>query len=174
MDSVGKPFDMSLYTYTANNPVNLTDPKGLLISPWHFVITYEAALNSGYSLSGSYKLAWEVMRKDPPPWVKMDKSANEANTHAMRGKIEIALGEYRYQTRGEALAGTNYIIEKGPLSSALHATQDLPGHNLASMEAWGWNWSTVKHVLKDIFDIFWVYKAYQNSINILNARQPCK
>ena len=46
VDSVGKPFDMSLYTYTANNPVNLTDPKGLLVAPWHFVITYEAALNS--------------------------------------------------------------------------------------------------------------------------------
>jgi hypothetical protein len=104
----------------------------------------------------------------------LDKSAGAANIHAMVGRIEIKPGEYRPQTRDEALASTNYIIENGPLSRAVHATQDFPGHNLASMEDFGWNWSTVEHALKDIFDIFWVFEAYERTMNILNARQPCK
>jgi hypothetical protein len=163
---------MNLYPYVLNNPVNHTDPKGLLIAPWHFAVTYAAARNSGYSLSESLKLARIVAAEDRN---SLDKSADAANVHGMRGRVEIIPGEYRYQTRNEAFYGTMDIICRAdPLSSALHALQDLPGHDLASMEDFGLNWYTIKHVFRDIFDIVWIYAAYQKTKHFLQAEQPCE
>ena len=171
VDSVGKPFDTTLYTYTANNPVKFTDPKGLLIAPWHFVVTFLAARNSGDSVSYSLGLALAVAYEDRSS-TKTDKDS--ANIHAMAG--EKFPGQY--QSREEAREGTNYIIQNGPLPAALHATQDFPGHNLASMQDFGWNHPllTIWHVYKDIYDIFWVLEAYQRSLDLLKARArgPCK
>jgi hypothetical protein len=156
--------------------VNLRDPKGLLISPWHRVITVIAAWNSGLSVSDSLKLASDVASKDSPPWENVDKSANASNVHTMGGwiKIDPNTNEYTWQTRDETLSKVLDIIQKGDLPSALHALQDLPGHNLESMEDFDLNWSTVKHVLRDIFDIFWMYRAYENTKKFLKAKQPCK
>jgi RHS repeat-associated protein len=171
-DPIGLAGGINLWPYAAGNPVRFADPKGLLIGPWHFVVTYAAARNSGRSVSDSLKLAWDVAGEDRS---SLSKDADAANIHGMRGTLEIGPGEFRYQTPSEALSGTIDIVRRAaPLSSALHALQDLPGHNLESMEDFGLNWSTVKHVFRDILDIFWMYESYQNTKKFLKAMQPCK
>jgi hypothetical protein len=76
-----------------------------------------------------------------------DPSASGANIHAMRGQLPS--GEY--QTVEQASTCTNSVLQNGSLYSALHAGQDLPVHNYESMENFGLNWSTVKHIWRDMF-----------------------
>ena len=164
--------NINLYEYVGNSPSNYTDPSGLLVGDWHFGITYVAARYTGEGVLDSLKLAWQVMREDRNT---LDRSADAANIHGMRGEMEIGPGEFRYQTPDEALAGTMDIIQNGPLSSALHAGQDLPGHNLESMQNFGFNWSTPGHLFRDLFPKFdTISEAYQNTKYILNKRKPCK
>jgi len=157
--------DVNLYRYVQNNPVNYADPYGELISFWHFGITYVAGRISGDGIWDSLKLAWGVMLQDRN---SLDKSAHAANIHAMAGQLPSG----QYQTPAEASIRTVDIIQNGPLFSAFHAGQDLPCHNLQSMKDLGFNWTTVKHVFWDIFDIPAVFEAYQNSMYIFKIRQP--
>ncbi|MBU3950422.1 MAG: hypothetical protein KJ826_19660 [Proteobacteria bacterium] len=154
--------DVNLMAYVGNNPTNLIDPNGELAFFWHGGITLVAALNSGRSIRGSLTLALSVMAEDSN---STDRTAPAANTHAMSG-FDSTLN--RYQTQGEALANANNIIQSGFMPSALHVGQDLPGHNGESMQNWGWNWSTVKHVANDVFpSLSTISNAYQNSMNTL-------
>jgi uncharacterized protein RhaS with RHS repeats len=159
--------DTDLYGYVLNNPNNIVDPWGLLTPNWHFGITYVAARNSGYGIRNSFKLALGVVAEDRN---STDRRPSSANIHAMAGE----LSPDRYQSQTEALAGANDIIENGKLSSALHAGQDYPGHYGESMQNFGLNWPTAKHVFKDIWPGLDVLEqAYLNTVNILNRRGDC-
>ena len=156
--------DANLYRYVGNNPVNYSDPSGLLAPPWHHWITYRAARNSGYGIWDSLKLAWSVILQDHNA---LDKSAHASNIHAMAGILQN--GEP--QTCEQAIAAAKSIIISRFLPSAIHAGQDLPGHRGESMENFGWNWSTALHIFRDIFPSpTTVGKAYQNTMDIFIAR----
>jgi len=158
--------DVNIMAYVGNNPVNLVDPNGMLAFYWHFGITYVAARDNGYGVWNSLKLAWNVMREDRN---SLDSSASASNTHAMRG-IDPITG--RYQSPESARMGTASIINRGG-SAALHAAQDMPVHNFESMEKFGWNWSTAKHVLRDIFGGGTIGQAYQDTLNLTYRTGGC-
>ncbi len=154
--------DVNLMAYVNNNPVMGMDPDGKLAFYWHFGITYVAARDSGYGVWNSLKFARNVMQEDRN---FSDTSAAAANTHAMRGEISPG----RYQTRDQALAGTANIINGGG-PAALHAAQDVSVHAFESMQGFGLNWSTAKHVLRDIFGGGTIGQAYQATMDVLNTR----
>jgi RHS repeat-associated protein len=159
--------DTDLYGYVLNNPINTIDSFGLLTPNWHFGLTYVAARKNGYGIRDSFRLAIGVVAEDRN---SIDRSPSAANIHAMAGEISPD----RYQSQSEALAGANDIIKNGPLISALHAAQDYPGHYGESMQNFGLNWSTAKHILKDIWPGWAIIEqAYLNTTTILNRGGNC-
>ena len=167
-DPIGQAGGINFFAYVGNNPVNSVDPSGLLAGPWHFWITYVTGWNSGYGIRGSFELALGVTAQDRE---SMAKAASAANIHAMAGQLPSG----QYQSQAEALAAAAGIIKSGPLFSALHAGQDLPGHKGESMANFGLNWSTVRHIFRDIFpSLETISAAFQDSKNILSSRQSCE
>ncbi len=153
--------DVNLMAYVGNNPVTLIDPIGEKAFFYHFGTTFVAGMKSGLGVANSYKLALGVMREDRN---STDINAPATNIHAMGGKLPSG----RYQTLDQTIVETNSIIQQGSVFQAVHAAQDRPGHNLESMENWGWNWSTAKHILKDILPI---NLGYRDTLDIINSRK---
>ena len=165
-DPLGEAGGMNLYGAVQNDPVNWVDPNGLLTFNWHYIITASAAIESGYGLLESLRLARAVMAEDRNA---TDKTAPAANIHAMSGILLSG----QYQTQTEAISEAREIIQSGNFCSALHAGQDLPGHNGESMANFGLNWSSAKHILKDLYPSWNTFiTAYQNTLRILNKRLP--
>ncbi|MCZ7625928.1 MAG: hypothetical protein M5R38_08950 [Candidatus Methylomirabilis sp.] len=92
---------------------------------------------------------------------------DSTRVHAMGGDLGT-----RYQTPAEAIAAAKAYINdpSNPLSGRIHSAQDLPIHAGESMQAFGWNWSTVQHLFRDIFGGGVIGQAYQNTRAILNGR----
>lgn len=149
--------------------MNWTDPSGLLASYWHYGITYSAAREAGYSVSDSHTIAMAVVNEDRNA---TDRSASAANTHAMAGQL---FPGGPYQTQIQAIAEAQNIMQNGELSEALHAGEDLPGHNGESMEQWGWNFPTLLHIQNDLYPSWSTMRqAYQNALDILENEESCE
>ncbi len=156
--------DTNLYGYVLNDPVNFVDPNGQFALHLHFGITYAAARDSGYGVIDSLSLAWNVMREDRSA---LSHDPDFTKIHAMGGDLGT-----RYQTPAEAIAAANAYIgdASNPLSGRIHSAQDSPIHAGESMKAFGWNWSTVQHLSRDIFGRGVIGQAYQNTRAVLNTR----
>ncbi|NJD69712.1 MAG: PKD domain-containing protein [candidate division NC10 bacterium] len=156
--------DTNLYGYVLNDPVNFVDPNGQFAFHLHFGITYFAARASGYGVKDSLSLAWNVMSEDRSA---LSHDPDSTRVHAMGGDLGT-----RYQTPAEAIAAAKAYINdpSNPLSGRIHSAQDLPIHAGESMQAFGWNWSTVQHLFRDIFGGGVIGQAYQNTRAILNGR----
>ncbi|HLA26262.1 MAG TPA: RHS repeat-associated core domain-containing protein [Syntrophales bacterium] len=156
--------DANLYGYVQNDPVNFSDPSGLLAFPWHFGITYVAARDSGAGVWDSLKLGWNAMAVDFASG-SQGRSADVTMQHAMAGILPYG----RPQNVEQALAATNDFIQNssttGNIASAIHAAQDLatPGH-----AGQLWEGFSASHVLGDIFpSLNTINQAYQNTKNCL-------
>ncbi|WP_337288533.1 RHS repeat-associated core domain-containing protein [Candidatus Methylomirabilis sp.] len=156
--------DTNLYGYVLNDPVNFVDPNGQFALHLHFGITYAAARDSGYGVIDSLSLAWNVMREDRSA---LSHDPDFTKIHAMGGRLPNG----DYQTPAEAIVAANAYIgdASNPLSGRIHAAQDLPIHAGESMKAFGWNWSTVQHLFRDIFGGGAIGQAYQNTRAVLNG-----
>jgi hypothetical protein len=150
-----------------NDAVNLVDPSGQLVPIWHWRATYVSALRSGRGFRESWKLAWDVVTEDRNA---TDRSASASNIHAMAG--ELSSGQY--QSPAQALARANEIMRTAALPTALHTAQDYPVHNGESMEDFGWNWSSIKHVWRDIWPgLSILIQAHVNTVIILDRAGSC-
>jgi uncharacterized protein RhaS with RHS repeats len=162
--------DVNLYGYVKNNPVNWGDPSGLLAAPWHFVITFSAALISGKDVIDSAKLAWGATATD---FTEGSQGRNWEATrqHAMAG----ILPDDTTQTCAEAIAATDAYIQNsmknGNLAGAIHAAQDLatPAHAGQPWEGFGLNWNTKIHLWEDMLPTLGtINNAYYNTKTCLN------
>ncbi|OGL45190.1 MAG: hypothetical protein A2149_00190 [Candidatus Schekmanbacteria bacterium RBG_16_38_11] len=171
-DPIGQWGDVNLYAYVGNNPVNLIDPKGLYFAPWHSYLTYIAMRDSGHNITNSFYTALMSIWADRPSTQGLDAAL--ANRHAMGG----LLPEGVYQTRAEAIAGTeNFIngtIQKATLMNlgeAMHAGQDkyACGHNYSEWRGFHFNRETYEHLKNDFFPSSTErWKSYVESLIIIN------
>jgi RHS repeat-associated protein len=164
------PQSLNLYAYVKNNPLSSVDPDGHLESPWHFGITFAAALRTHHGFFGSLKLAWDAT------WVDFRKGsqgtdAEHANWHSMEGKK--ANGDP--QTQAEADAGTAQVVSdaqaSGDTALAVHAVEDQ-ATPLHEGHPWtGINGSFFKHLLGDLFPSpKTVGSAYDNAKEVLQPQ----
>jgi hypothetical protein len=128
-----------------NNPLNFTDPSGLLAFRWHFLITFSAAVATERSFSESLVLAWQVMAVD---FGSQGFNQEDTVKHAMANEG---------QSREQAISATKEFIStssaKDNLAEAIHATQDLatPDHAGKPWTGFGINFETFKHIVWDAF-----------------------
>jgi RHS repeat-associated protein len=131
-DPLGSFSGLSRYSYAGDDPIDYSDSSGLLISPRHYDITRDAALNAGYSPEDAAALAQAVVDVDSLPGTQ-DTSAASANQHAMAGRK--ANGNYQNpcQAYNGAAKEIGDDIEQGDqaaIAKALHIIQDArsPAH----------------------------------------------
>jgi RHS repeat-associated protein len=160
--------DINLYGYVGSNPVMFVDPEGLFFAPWHFGITFIAALNAGRSVSDSLKLAWDTAAVDIG---SQGTSPAETVQHAMGAPFE---------STPSAIQRTNAYIQSsmnsGNIPGALHAAQDLatPVHAGQEWTGFGVDWKSVNHLVGDIVPPWSaVSQAYQASKGLLNQSGGC-
>lgn len=155
--------DVNLMAYVGNNPVNFSDPSGLLAFPWHFGITFVAAMNSGRGFGESLGLAWNATVVDFASG-SQGRSAAATVQHAMAGPG---------QSSAQAIADANDYIQSNissNLPGAIHAAQDLatPGHAGQPWSGFGLNSETATHILGDVFpSLSTINQAYQNTKSCL-------
>ncbi|TAN61679.1 RHS repeat-associated core domain-containing protein, partial [bacterium] len=164
--------DTNLYGYTANDPVNFVDVRGLFIGPWHSLITFSAMVASGYDL---YTAAFTAGANFGADFTKGSQKPENANQHGMATPK---------QTVEEAIKGNekfvNEQLAKGDLiglGAALHATEDpfAGGHGYKT-----WDGTiTLEHILDDAFpSVSALYGAFMADLQVLeryekNNRARC-
>jgi hypothetical protein len=168
------PQSLNLYGYVSNNPLSKTDSDGHLSSPWHFAITFVAALNTDHSISDSAKMAAQNTAVD---FRKGSQGTDAASTnmHAMRGTTK----DGSIQTTAEGHAGTAKVVtdamKKGDTALAGHDAIDaaVPLHDGHVWEGLGLNVDTAKHELEDSFpSALTIVIAYGNEKSVLQGTNP--
>ncbi len=134
---------------------------GLLSPGHHFVISYDAARDSGMGVADSIKLGIDSVVAD---FGTQGTSSDDTNQHAMAGDG---------QTSSEAIAATKDWMSDSSrdLGSRIHAGQDLatPEHAGKSWDGFGFNKKTFKHLWGDFFPTRDVMdNAYDNTKCILD------
>jgi RHS repeat-associated protein len=156
--------DTNLYAYTMNDPVNLVDPSGLLVFPWHFGLTFAVAFSSGRGFVESTRLGWQTVAADIGT---QGTAPQQTNLHAMAG---------RGQSPGEAIEATIWQVggscSQDSLATRIHAAQDLatPEHAGKPWGGFHFDWATAKHFWGDIFpSITTIFRADDNTRHVLEG-----
>jgi hypothetical protein len=147
-----------------NDPVNLVDPSGLLVFPWHFGLTFAVAFSSGRGFVESTRLGWQTVAADIGT---QGTAPQQTNLHAMAG---------RGQSPGEAIEATIWQVggscSQDSLATRIHAAQDLatPEHAGKPWGGFHFDWATAKHFWGDIFpSITTIFRADDNTRHVLEG-----
>ncbi len=182
------PAQLAVYSYGRQNPIVYIDPDGNLAAHHHFLITFRAARDSGFSFWQSLKLAWRTMMADSgsTPLGAPSQGATPASTvqHAMAGRFP---GSDKPQSREEATAAAKDFIEHYQTSekyvpNALHVAEDLetPRHEGSPWPPTKENGETdnsavAHHIWEDIFPSKETKKnAYEAARKVLDAYRASK
>jgi RHS repeat-associated protein len=141
--------DVNFYAYVGNDPVNRTDPSGLLSADYHFAITKQAAMALGYPPSVAAAMAQAVVKMDSGT---QGMGANDTNIHAMGGLLLSGLP----QKKEEAISATLNLITDAlndcDIDTALHAAQDFETPLHRGVEWRGYvRLSDIRHLYQDEF-----------------------
>jgi RHS repeat-associated protein len=172
------PQSLNLYSYVSNNPLNKDDPDGHLASPWHFIITYAAAVATGHGpFHGIFKGFGKAAKNT---WVDFRKGsqgtdAAHTNMHAMRGTNP----DGSTQTAAEAKAATSQVInnamQSGDTALAGHAAIDAatPAHDGQVWEGPHLDTKTVEHEIGDFLPSpSTIKQAFENEKSVLQGTNP--
>jgi RHS repeat-associated protein len=174
--NIQDPQALNRYSYARNNPIFYVDPDGKALAPWHGIITYLAALNSGYyTLGQSYALGWNAMMVDfsasevTGGWSCFSPYAVDTVRHGMGGWIPEA---GRWQNYAETQRGTeaSASIRENNLPFAFHARQDWAVHKGESMEEYGLFKNPlyfIWHNVRDILPLGSLGEMYKGTLEVI-------
>ena len=128
--SLGNPQSLNLYGYVNNNPLSQVDADGHFASPWHFLLTFVAAIATGHD--PIHASIWGI-KNAGVDFRKGSQSGDAASNHM---HAMAAQGE----TAAQAYAGTAQSVSQdeasGDIGAAQHAIQDsyAGGHDYSTWD----------------------------------------
>ena len=144
--SLGNPQSLNLYAYVNNNPLSEVDADGHFASPWHFLLSFVAAIATGHNPVFAAKLGYHNVMKDLGT---QGGTPDQTGIHGMGAGLQTS-AEAREDTvqalqteqaNGD-LAGEQHTVQD-PWASG-HDYQDWPG-SFGALGLWG----TIKHEVGD-------------------------
>jgi uncharacterized protein RhaS with RHS repeats len=159
-DPLGLQAGANLFGYVGDNPVRFSDPFGLLLSPWHGLLTTTAMLASGYGPHTAAFVAGYNMGQDFRPG---SLNVENAYRHAMAEPDQSPTDAARATNRfiAEQLATGSHL----GLAEALHTTEDKYSRSHAGYQEWHGGLPEVDHILGDLWPGFGnLWKAFKDDL----------